>query len=76
MTKGKGCQNRYNRAINLALQGGGSQGACCWGVMDRMFAEDRLWVEAIWATSAGAMNAVVAAQGMYDGGADCGRSAV
>ncbi|MEM9797132.1 MAG: patatin-like phospholipase family protein [Pseudomonadota bacterium] len=67
--KGKGRQKRHVKAINLALQGGGSHGAFTWGVLDRMFAEDRLWIEGISGTSAGAMNAVVAAQGMYDDGA-------
>ncbi len=74
--KGKGRQKRHEKSINLALQGGGSHGAFTWGVLDRMFEEDRLWVEAISGTSAGAMNAVVAAQGMYDNGADGARDAL
>lgn len=74
--KGRGRQNRHEKTINLALQGGGSHGAFTWGVLDRMFEEDRLWIEAISGTSAGAMNAVVAAQGMYDNGADGAREAL
>ena len=74
--KGKGRQRRHVKSINLALQGGGSHGAFTWGVLDRMFEEDRLWVEAISGTSAGAMNAVVAAQGMYDNGAAGAREAL
>jgi NTE family protein len=74
--KGQGRQKRHVKAINLALQGGGSHGAFTWGVLDRMFEEDRLWVEAISGTSAGAMNAVVAAQGMYDDGANGARTAL
>ena len=74
--KGRGRQHRHEKSINLALQGGGSHGAFTWGVLDRMFEEDKLWIEAISGTSAGAMNAVVAAQGMYDNGADGAREAL
>ena len=70
MSKAEGRGKRHEKSVNLALQGGGSHGAFTWGVLDRMFEEDRLWIEAISGTSAGAMNAVVATQGMYDGGAD------
>ena len=45
------------KRINLALQGGGAHGAFTWGVLDRMLDEERLEVEAISGTSAGAMNA-------------------
>ncbi|MEO1776444.1 MAG: patatin-like phospholipase family protein [Pseudomonadota bacterium] len=64
---------RHTKSVNLALQGGGSHGAFTWGVLDRIFEEDRIWIEAISGTSAGAMNAVVAAQGMYDGQAEGAR---
>ena len=60
---------RHEKSINLALQGGGAHGAFTWGVLDKLFEDDRLWIEAISGTSAGAMNAVVAAQGMYEDGA-------
>ncbi|MEL6168678.1 MAG: patatin-like phospholipase family protein [Pseudomonadota bacterium] len=76
MAKNKGRQRRHTKSINLALQGGGSHGAFTWGVLDRMFEEDRLWIEAISGTSAGAMNAVVAACGMYDDGANGAREAL
>ncbi|MEX2518095.1 MAG: patatin-like phospholipase family protein [Paracoccaceae bacterium] len=56
------------KSVNLALQGGGSHGAFTWGVLDKIFEDDRIWIEAISGTSAGAMNAVVAAQGMYENG--------
>ncbi|MEP5632427.1 MAG: patatin-like phospholipase family protein [Tateyamaria sp.] len=69
MPKTNGRQKRHEKSINLALQGGGSHGAFTWGVLDRMFEEDRLWIDGISGTSAGAMNAVVATQGMYNGGA-------
>ncbi|MEM7238478.1 MAG: patatin-like phospholipase family protein [Pseudomonadota bacterium] len=60
---------RHEKAINLALQGGGAHGGFTWGVLDKLFEDDRIWIEAISGTSAGAMNAVVAAQGMYENGA-------
>jgi NTE family protein len=60
---------RQEKSINIALQGGGAHGAFTWGVLDKLFEDDRLWIEAISGTSAGAMNAVVAAHGMYEDGA-------
>ena len=66
----------HEKRINLALQGGGAHGAFTWGVLDRLLEDDRLWIEAISGTSAGAMNAVVAAQGMYDGQAEGARRAL
>jgi NTE family protein len=51
------------KTINLALQGGGSHGAFTGGVLDRLLEEDRLWVEGISGTSAGALNAAILAQG-------------
>jgi len=56
------------KRINLALQGGGAHGAYTWGVLDRLLDEERLEVEAISGTSAGAMNAAVFADGMGRGG--------
>ncbi|MEM1399990.1 MAG: patatin-like phospholipase family protein [Pseudomonadota bacterium] len=76
MSKDQGRAKRHTKSINLALQGGGSHGAFTWGVLDRMFEQDALWVEGISGTSAGAMNAVVAAQGMYDAGAAGAREAL
>jgi len=54
--------------IDLALQGGGSQGAFTWGVLDRLIEEPWLRIEAISGTSAGAMNAAVLADGWAQGG--------
>jgi len=51
------------RKINLALQGGGAHGAFAWGVLDRLFEEERLEIDGIVGTSAGAMNATVTAYG-------------
>lgn len=54
--------------IDLALQGGGAHGAFTWGVLDRLLEDDRIEIEAISGTSAGAMNAVVLADGLDRGG--------
>jgi NTE family protein len=54
--------------IDLALQGGGAHGAFTWGVLDRLLEESWLPIDGISGTSAGAMNAVVLADGyMRDG---------
>lgn len=65
---------RHTKSVNLALQGGGAHGAFTWGVLDKLFEDDRIWIEALSGTSAGAMNAVVAAQGMYENGAEGARA--
>src|ERR1051326_5275039 len=52
------------KAINLALQGGGAHGAFTWGVLDRLLEDDRIVIEGISATSAGAMNATVTGFGL------------
>jgi NTE family protein len=56
------------KMVNLALQGGGSHGAFTWGVLDRLLEEERLAFDGITATSAGAVNAVVLADGLAAGG--------
>jgi len=76
MAKNEGRKAVHSKSLNLALQGGGSHGAFTWGVLDRIFEDGRLWIDAISGTSAGAMNAVVAAQGMYDGGGPGARKAL
>jgi len=53
--------------ISLALQGGGSHGAFTWGVMHRLIAEPRLYIDGISGTSAGAMNLAVFADGFIKG---------
>ncbi|MGB9151184.1 MAG: patatin-like phospholipase family protein [Burkholderiales bacterium] len=57
-----------NRTINLALQGGGSHGAFTWGVLDRLLEQNGLTIQGISGASAGAMNAVVFADGLLDDG--------
>jgi len=65
------------KTINLALQGGGSHGAFTWGVLDRILEEDdRLKIEGISGTSAGAMNAAVLLQGYDVGGAEGARKSL
>jgi NTE family protein len=59
--------------VNFALQGGGAHGAFVWGVLDHLLEDGRLAIEAISATSAGAMNAVALASGMATGGPACAR---
>jgi NTE family protein len=54
--------------LTLALQGGGAHGAFTWGVLDRLLEDDRLLIEGISGTSAGAMNAAVVVAAMADGG--------
>ena len=60
------------KSIDLALQGGGAHGAFTWGVLDRLLDDDRLRIDGISGTSAGAMNAVVLADGFACGGGPAG----
>lgn len=54
--------------VSLALQGGGSFGAFAWGVLDRLLEEPQIDFDAVSGSSAGAVNAVLLASGMIDGG--------
>src|SRR5438445_13055325 len=64
------------KAINLALQGGGAHGAFTWGVLDRLLEDERIDIEGISGTSAGAMNAAVLAQGFARDGKEGARKAL
>src|SRR5271154_3473837 len=64
------------KIVNLALQGGGSHGAFTWGVLDRLLEENRLEFDGISGTSAGAVNAVVLADGLAAGGREGAREAL
>ena len=55
-------------ALNLALQGGGAHGAFTWGVLDALLAQPQIDFEGLSGSSAGAMNAVVLADGWMKGG--------
>ncbi len=61
------------KAVNLALQGGGAHAAFTWGVLDRLLEDERINLEGISATSAGAMNAACLAYGMAIGGRQAAR---
>jgi NTE family protein len=56
------------KQINLALQGGGAHGAFTWGVLDCFLEDGRLAICGMSGTSAGALNAVMAADGLARGG--------
>jgi len=64
------------KTLNIALQGGGAHGAFGWGVLDKLMEDGRIEIDAISATSAGAMNATVFAHGMAADGRDGGRDAL
>jgi NTE family protein len=56
------------KKINLGLQGGGAHGAFTWGVLDHLLSDERIDIEGISGTSAGAINAVMLADGLARGG--------
>jgi NTE family protein len=58
------------KPINLALQGGGAHGAFTWGVLDQLLEDGRIAIEGISGASAGAVNAVMLADGLTRGGPD------
>lgn len=70
--------NKSNDAkvVDLALQGGGSHGALTWGVLDRLLEDPRIDIASVSGTSAGAMNAVVMADGLNRSGREGAREAL
>ena len=54
--------------LNLALQGGGAHGAFTWGVLDALLDHPRIEFEGLSGSSAGAINAVLLADGWIKGG--------
>ncbi len=56
------------RRLSLALQGGGSFGAFTCGVLDRLLEEPGLSFDTVSGASAGAINAVLLAAGLAEGG--------
>lgn len=64
------------RPVSLALQGGGSHGAFTWGVLDALLEDERIVIEAISGTSAGAMNAAMLLSGHARGGVQGAREAL
>ncbi len=67
---------RNVKHIDLALQGGGAHGAFTWGVLERLLEDERLEIDGISGTSAGALNAVVLADGLMAGGRKGARQAL
>lgn len=63
-------QRPATKKINLALQGGGAHGAFTWGVVDQILADGRLEITGISGASAGAVNAVMIADGFARGGSE------
>jgi NTE family protein len=61
------------RLLSLALQGGGSFGAFTWGVLDRLL-EEQVSLDAVSGASAGAINAVLLASGVAEGGPKAARA--
>jgi len=66
---------RRPKRISLALQGGGAFGAFTWGVLDRLL-EAKVPFDSVSGASAGAMNAVLLASGLAQGGAGAARAAL
>jgi len=64
------------RPVALALQGGGAYGAFTWGVLDRLLREGDVFPSAMSGASAGAVNAVLVAWGLMNGGRDGAREAL
>jgi NTE family protein len=65
-----------SRRISLALQGGGAHGAFTWGVLDALMEDPRVEFEGLSGSSAGAMNAVVLADGWMKGGREGARESL
>src|SRR5215213_2188064 len=64
------------RRLSLALQGGGALGAFTWGVLDRLLQEEHITFDAVSGASAGAMNAVLLASGLAQGGPEEARASL
>ena len=61
------------KLINIGLQGGGAHGAFSWGALDKLLEDGRIKIEALSATSAGSMNAVIYSYGLHNGGREGAR---
>jgi NTE family protein len=64
------------KIIDLALQGGGAHGSFTWGVLDALMEQEDLGIEAITATSAGALNAAAFVSGYHKGGPEGAKKAL
>ena len=68
-----GAWRPQRRQLNLALQGGGAHGAFTWGVLDQLLEDGRIVIGGVSGTSAGAVNAVMLADGFTQGGPEGAR---
>jgi len=68
-----GAWRPQRRHLNLALQGGGAHGAFTWGVLDQLLEDARIVIGGVSGTSAGAVNAVMLADGLAHGGTEGAR---
>lgn len=62
------------KKLSLALQGGGTFAAFTWGVLERLLEEPSVEFDTISGASAGAINALLVASGLVDGGREGARS--
>ena len=62
------------RRLSLALQGGGTFAAFTWGVLERLLEEPEIAIDTISGASAGAINALLLACGLAEGGREGARS--
>jgi NTE family protein len=62
--------------VSLALQGGGSFGAFTWGVLDRLLEDETITFDAVSGASAGAVNAVLLASGLEQGGPEAAKESL
>jgi NTE family protein len=62
------------RKLSLALQGGGTFAAFTWGVLERLLEEPSIEFDAISGASAGAINALLLAGGLAEGGREGARN--
>ncbi|MFK4506928.1 patatin-like phospholipase family protein [Bradyrhizobium daqingense] len=62
------------RKLSLALQGGGTFAAFSWGVLERLLEEPDIAIDTISGASAGAINALLLACGLAEGGREGARS--
>jgi len=62
------------RKLSLALQGGGTFAAFTWGVLERLLEEPSIAFDTISGASAGAVNALLLASGLAEGGREAARA--
>ncbi|HEY6512529.1 MAG TPA: patatin-like phospholipase family protein [Burkholderiaceae bacterium] len=65
-----------SQRVSLALQGGGAHGAFTWGVLDVLLERTAHTFDGVSGSSAGAVNAVLLANGLMQGGRDGAREAL